>query len=314
MEEVKKDVKKSKRKKILIWILIILLMLISIASVYFLTDKLYQKDTIDDDTSILFTKDTLPRIDASLATQPLTDAFIKDFTGKTTDEVGITYSNTHPGYVKLINNEADLIVVTEPSKEELILAKEKGIELETTKVVNEGFVFFVNKDNPVDSVTLDEVRKIYAGEITNWKELGGNDKRIIAYQRPVNSGSQTGLLSLVMKDKAVKIPTTTEQIETMGGIIDIVSDYDNGIDAVGYSYYYYANVMYKNDNLKYLGINGVKPEYETIQNGTYPLLTAYYIVTRKGETNENVLKLKDAMLSRRGQMVAKKAGYVPSNS
>lgn len=314
MEEKEKTTK-SKNNHLLILVLVILLMLISVVGAYFLTDKLDKKKTNDVDMdSVLFTESNLPRIDASLATQPLTDAFIKNFTGKTTDEMGVIYSNTHPGYVRLINNEADLIVVTEPSSEELALAKEKGIELETTKVVNEGFVFFVNKNNPVDNVTLDEVRKIYAGEITNWKELGGNDKKIIAYQRPVNSGSQTGLLSLVMKDTKVKVPTTTEQVETMGGIIDIVSDYDNGLDAIGYSYYYYANVMYKNDNLKYLGIDGVEPEYKTIQNGTYPLLTAYYIVTRKGETNENVLKLKEAMLSKRGQMVAKEAGYVPVNS
>ncbi len=114
-----------------------------------------------------------------------------------------------------------------------------------------------------------------------------------------------------MKGKQVKIPTTTEQIETMGGIIDIVSDYNNGINAIGYSYYYYANVMYKNDNLKYLAVNGIKPEYSTIQDGSYPLLSAYYIVTRKGETNKNVAKLKDAMLSSRGQKVATEAGYVP---
>ena len=289
-------------------LIIIVLMVVSCIGVYFGVNWYLNKV----DNEILFSKESLPRFDASLATQPLVDAFIKDFTGNTPSDLGREYTNTHPGYVKLINNETDLIVVTEPSEEELALAKEKGVELEVTKVVNEGFVFFVNKNNKVSNVTLDQIRKIYTGEITNWKDLGGEDKEIIAYQRPVNSGSQTGLISLVMKGLELKIPTVKESVNlSMAGIVDYVADYQNGLDAIGYSYYYYANEMYYNDNLKYLGIDGVVPNYETIQNETYPIMTAYYIVTRKGETNKNVLKLKNAMLSRRGQKIASEAGYVP---
>lgn len=263
-------------------------------------------------TEVLFTSETLPRVDASLATQPLTDAFIKNFTGQTPAELGIEYTNTHPSYVKLINNEADLIVVTEPSADELALAEEKGIELEVTKVVNEGFAFFVNKNNPVSAVSLEDIVKIYTGEITNWQDLGGNDAEIIAYQRPENSGSQTGLYNLVLKGKEVKIPTPKESVElSMAGIVDYVASYDNAINAIGYGFYYYVNTMYYNDNLKYLAIDGVAPTYETIQNETYPLLSAYYIVTRKGDENPNVALLKKAMLSHRGQYVASEAGYVP---
>jgi phosphate transport system substrate-binding protein len=300
----------KENKKTLGLILIIILIVVSCIGLFFVLINLNKEEKVSDE--IIFSKENLPRVDASLATQPLVDAFMLNFTGKTTEELNIEYTNTHPGYVKLVNNETDLIVVTSPSEEELELAKEKGIELDVTKVVNEGFVFFVNKENEIDNVTLEQIQKIYTGEITNWKELGGPDREIIAYQRPVNSGSQTGLINLVMKGLQIKIPTVKESVElTMAGIVDYVADYENGIDAIGYSYYYYANEMYWNDGLKYLGINGVKPNYQTIQNETYPILTAYYIVTRKGETNENVLKLKEAMLSKRGQVVAREAGYVP---
>lgn len=301
------------KKKELLYVFIgTILIVVSSIGLFYGLNKLVddnRKETITND--ILFTKETLPRVDASLATQPLVDAFVLNFTGKTTKEMGVAYTNTHPGYVKLINNETDLIVVTEPSKEELELAKEKGIELDVTPVVNEGFVFFVNKENPVNSVSLDNIRKIYTGEITNWKDLGGNDAKMVVYQRPTNSGSQTGLLSLVMNGLTVKVPTLQEKIETMSGIVDVVADYDNGINAIGYSYYYYANTMYKNDKLKYLAIDGVEPNYTTIQNGTYPIKTAYYIVTRKGDNNAETLKLKESMLSKRGQQVASEAGYVP---
>ena len=301
----------SKKSGILSYMILILLMIIScMAAYYFLIVKAPKKEEITDD--ILYTKETLPRVDASLATQPLVDAFVLNFTGKTTKEMGVEYSNTDPAYTKLINNEADLIVVTEPSEDELKRASDANVELEVTKVVNEGFVFFVNKDNKVDSLTLEEIRKIYSGEITNWSEVGGDDAEIIAYQRPENSGSQTGLYSLVMKELPVKARTPKEEVNlSMAGIIEYVSDYENGLDAIGYSYYYYANEMYFNENLKYLGINGIKPTYDTIKDESYPILTAYYIVTRKDETNENVLKLKDDMLSKRGQEVATSAGYVP---
>lgn len=303
----------SKNSKSIITIIgFIIVVLLSCLALWFVLEHKNKIAEEEISNEIIFDETTLPRVDASLATQPLMDAFVLNFTGKATTELGVEYTNTHPGYVKLINNETDLIIVTEPSAEELALAKEKGIELEVTKVVNEGFVFFVNVNNEVDDLTLEQVRSIYTGEITNWKELGGPDKEIVAYQRPVNSGSQTGLLSLVMNGKEVKIPTVKESVTlTMAGIVDYVADYDNGLDAIGFSYYYYANVMYKNDNLKYIAINGVNPSFETIRDGSYPLLSAYYIVTRKDETNENVLKLKENMLSKRGQKVASEAGYVP---
>ena len=74
-------------------------------------------------TSPIYTKDTLPRIDASLATQPLVSAAVKNFTGEDIKDEDLNYSNTHPGYVKLIDGEKDIIVVTEPSEEELAYAK-----------------------------------------------------------------------------------------------------------------------------------------------------------------------------------------------
>ena len=326
-QEVKKSVvEEPKKKSLAVPLLICLFAVLSVVGVFFAVKLLLPPEPVpapqeesvanelkEDSTEILFTEETLPRVDASLATQPLVDAFLENFTGETSEELGVEYSNTHPGYVKLINNEADLIVVTEPSEGELELAAENDVELDVTKVVNEGFVFFVNKDNPVDSVTMEDLVKIYTGEITNWKELGGNDAEIIAYQRPENSGSQTGLYSLVLKGEKVKIPTVKESVNlSMAGIVDYVASYENSIDAIGYGFYYYVNTMYYNSNLKYLAVDGVKPTYATISDSSYPILSAYYIVTRKGDENPNVAKLKEAMLSPRGQKVASEAGYVPA--
>ena len=269
-------------------------------------------------TNPIFSLEDYPKVDASLATQPLTDAFIENFTGTLPSEEELDYTNTHPGYVRLINDEVDLIVVTEPSEEELKLAEEAGVELEVIPVVKEGFVFYVNEKNPVKSLSLEQIQKIYTGEIKNWKEVGGNDSVIRAFQRPENSGSQTGMYSLVMKDKKIMQPPKEDLIETMFEIINLVSSYDNGENSIGYSYYYYATTMYDDmdkevaDRIRLLEVDGVAPNYETIKNNTYPLETAYYIVINKNEPKDsNTRKLVDAMLSTRGQAVAKEAGYVP---
>ena len=149
----------------------------------------------DEQKSILFTLDNYPKVDASLATQPLTDAFAAAFTGeKNIPDDWYGYTNTHPAYLRLIDKEVDVIVVTEPSEDELKYAKDKGVELEVTPVVREGFVFYVNANNPVNSLSLAQIKKIYSGKTVNWNEVGGNAGAIRPFQRPANSGSQTGML------------------------------------------------------------------------------------------------------------------------
>ena len=321
----------NKKGKSMITLIIILIIVIAICVVaYFIITKMYENklDTSNKDTNSneeevisnepLYTLDNYPKVDASLATQPLTNAFIKNFVGEDVDVTKLDYTNTHPGYVRLINDEVDLIVVTEPSQEELELAKQKGVELEVIPVVKEGFVFYVNAENKIESLTKDQIQGIYSGEITNWKQVGGDDMEIKPFQRPTNSGSQTGMLSLVMKDKKLMEPLKENMVATMAEIINLVSSYDNGKASIGYSYFYYATTMYEGidktvaSNIKLIGIDGVKPSYKTIQDGTYPYNTAYYIVINKADDeNSASRKLANLMLSKRGQQVAKEAGYVP---
>lgn len=267
----------------------------------------------------LYDLENYPKVDASSATQPLANAFIKNFTStEEIDETTLGYTKTHSAYVKLINDEVDLILVTEPSNEELTLAKEKGVELEVIPVVKEGFVFYVNAENKVENLSVEQIQKIYTGEIKNWKEIGGKDEEIIAYQRPVNSGSQTGMLSLVMKGLPLMKAPKENLVDTMYEIINLVSGYKNDKNAIGYSYYYYANTMFQTidekiaSNIKLLGIDGIKPNNQTIKNSTYPFVTSYYIVINKSDDKNSASRiLANQMLSARGQKVAEDAGYVP---
>lgn len=319
---MKKKISK-KTKIILVIIYIILCIAVYIGVMLHYTNSKKSQEPIQEEISTekLYDLATFPKIDASLATQPLTNAIIKNFTGREDFDTSIiNYSNTHPAYVKLINDEVDLIVVTEPSEEELSLAKEKGVELEVIPVVKEGFVFYVNSKNPVDSLTTEQIQKIYTGEIKNWKEVGGEDKEIKAFQRPVNSGSQTGMLSLVMKGLKLMDAPKENLIGSMEEIINMVSSYQNGKNAIGYSYYYYATTMFETidetvaSNIKLLGIDGVKPNNQTIKDSTYPFTTAYYIVINKADSEDATSRiLANQLLSDRGQKIAEEAGYVPVN-
>lgn len=309
---------KNKRITNILLVVIVILVVAGCVLAYFYFTKDKTKPIIDPEErkalqnqEQLFTADNYPKIDGSTATLPLAEAFKANFTKTDIKDVNVTHSKTHNAYVNLINGDTDLILVTYPSENEQKLAQEKNVELEIVPIVKEAFVFFVNKSNTVNNLTLEQIQKIYTGQIKSWKDVGGDNQRIIPFQRPENSGSQSGMLALVMKGQKMMDPTTETLAYTMADIVDVISDYDNGKNAIGYSYYYYANTMYSKDNMKFLAVDGIEPTYDNIKNGLYGIQTAYYAVIRKDEAKDSdARKLLEAMKSERGQEVAKEAGYV----
>lgn len=263
-------------------------------------------------------------IDGSTATIPITAELARQFCDISDDEVRdyVDHNTTHYAYMNLIytaknNNNYEkkyLIFATEPSEYEHKEAKIEGVELDVTPVAMDGFVFITHKDNPVESLTVEQVQKIYSGEITNWKEVGGNDAEIIPYQRESNSGSQTAMEQLVMKDVRLMEPAKGYRIWTgMAELIEKVAEYENKENSIGYTYYYYINNLYKNENIKVLNINGISPDNENLINRSYPFTTAYYAVTVKGHQGK-MTQLRDYLLTEEGQEIIKMAGYCPVNA
>ncbi|KAF0227642.1 MAG: phosphate ABC transporter substrate-binding [Erysipelotrichaceae bacterium] len=252
-------------------------------------------------------------VDGSTVTIPLAEAVRAAITRQTIEEVRpyVLHTKTHQAYVNLINKKVDLIFVTSPSAEELDLAKKAKVELEIIPIVSEAFVFLTNKDNPIDSLTIDQIQRIYTGEYTNWKQVGGNDMPIKAFQRPINSGSQTGFLELVMKNK-IPMEAPIEMMPAgMDELIERVAVFDNTSDAIGYSYYYYVTDMWVNTNVKLIKVNGILPTSATIQDNSYPIHTAYYAVIRKDEMiGSQARRIIDFILSKEGQQLMEDAGYV----
>jgi phosphate transport system substrate-binding protein len=108
-------------------------------------------------------------------------------------------SGTHGAYMNLIEGKSDVIIASRDiSRNEMASAAELGVELETSPLAIDALVFIVNPQNPVKNLTADQVRKIYTGEITNWKEVGGVDHAITPYIRNADSGSQEKMETQVM--------------------------------------------------------------------------------------------------------------------
>ncbi len=145
----------------------------------------------------------VPKIDGATALYPLYAAFAqatyprKEYRFYNSE---VQCSSTMNAYDNLINGAVDIIFAARPSKQQMAEAKNKGIELKLTPIGREAFVFFVNAKNPVRALSTVQIQDIYSGKITGWKELGGRNKRIIAFQRPEGSGSQT-MLQKLMEDK-----------------------------------------------------------------------------------------------------------------
>lgn len=204
---------------------------------------------------------------------------------------------------------ASRVRAAQPSQAQLAKAKAAGVELKLTPIGREAFVFFVNTDNPVDELSLQQIRDIYTKKITNWKQVGGPDEDIVAYQRPDDSGSQTAMLAQVMQNTPMATAVREEIADGMGTVIDQVATYRNLSSAIGYSFRWYATVMNPNSGIRLLDVNGVPPTVDNIRNGTYPLTGDFYATTA-GSQNPNTAKLIDWMTSPEGQTLIEQVGYV----
>ena len=224
----------------------------------------------------------------------------------------VTFYNTAVGFERLVAGDVDLFFGAKPSASQQEYAKEAGVELVYTPIGKEAFVFFVEEDNPVSSLTTDEIKSIYHGDITNWSRLGGKSEVIIPFQRPERSGSQS-MMVYFMGDVSLKKPLTYEMEDSMSGIIEKVAEYQNEAGAIGYTFRYFLEGLNEVDNVKILEIDDVYPSNETIQNGTYPLVATLYCITVKDNDNPYVQKVLDFLLSEDGQSLVEMTGYSPLN-
>ena len=221
------------------------------------------------------------------------------------------HQGTHSAYVNLITGRVDMILVARrPSNDELRLAARKDVELDIEPVALDAFVFLLNDDNPVDDLTVDEIRDIFSGRTLNWAEFGGTNVAINAYQRNRNSGSQEVMQELVMKGREMSEASELFRFTLMGQPFWAV---DSDPAGIGYSFYYYQEFMAPRA-VKTCAVNGVNPAPETISSRQYPLVTELCAVLRRDTAAEHPAReLRDWLLTSTGQRIVQECGFVSIN-
>ena len=272
----------------------------------FKNNNLLAKLTEESNFKIL---ENFPILDGATALVPVYASFIQAvYSERDFNNESFFYSGTDRAFRNLLEGRVDIIFCAEPSDSQIEQFNEMGLKLKLIPIGREAFVFFVNYENTVNDISLDNIRGIYTGKIRNWKILNGRNERIIAFQREKNSGSQT------MFEKIMGIPLKNPRRENvqgdMLGIINQVADYRNFSNAIGYSFLFFTTEMIHNGQIKLLSINGIYPSRETIQNNTYPF-SGYFYAIYIDNKNENIESFINWILSEQGQTLISKTGYVP---
>ena len=252
-----------------------------------------------------------PMTDGSTANLPLARMLYRVVTGGSEFEAqeSTVFTTTNNCYQRLMDKEVDLVIAYEPGPDAKNDARFKDVEL--TPIGLDALVFLCNEGNPVKSLTAEQLQDIYSGKTVNWKELGGADKPIIPFQRTFNSGSQTLMQNLVMKDREFMDAPAEWRPGEMGDLVENVAAYNNEENAIGYSVYYYASSMYTLPGLRFMQVGGVEPDNDTIQSGKYPFVNAFYAGIRKDtDKNSNAYKLYEWLTTEDGQSLVEETGYV----
>lgn len=181
--------------------------------------------------------------------------------------------------------------------------EEKAKGLEETILAYDGIAIIVNSENPVNGLDLETIAKIYTGEITNWKEVGGNDRQIVLIGREAGSGTRDGFESITGTEGKCKY---RQELTSTG---DVITSVASNADAIGY-----ASLASVKDTVKAVTVGGVVPSEETVKNGTYVVQRPFVLVTKKGvKLSDSAQKFFDYATSEAANEIISSAGVVPAN-
>jgi phosphate transport system substrate-binding protein len=221
--------------------------------------------------------------------------------------IQVTGGGSGVGIAALINGSTDICEASRPIKSsEVDKLKERfnttGVEI---PVARDGISIYLNEENKVFELTLDQLKGIYTGKITNWKELSGEDAKIVLYGRENSSGTY-----VYFKENVLLGSDFASQTQTLPGTAAIVNAVAKDKYGIGYGGAAYAKgvkyCMVKKDT----GLPGYEPTLENIKNGKYPISRYLYWYLRNKPTGE-IKKLVDFVLSEQGQQIISKVGYFP---
>lgn len=222
----------------------------------------------------------------------LSEAYMEEEKG-----VKVTYNPTGSGSgIKAVSEgSCDIGLSSRNLKDE-----EKG-DLNETVVAIDGIAVIVNPDNKIDNLTTEQIASLYKGEITNWKDVGGEDAPVVLIGREASSGTRDGFESITKTENLCKY---SQELVSTGDVVQTVASNPNAIG--------YASLASVKENVKALKVDGVSPSKETVQDGTYKVQRNFVFVTKKNsELSECAKAFFEFATSDKADSLIEDAGAIP---
>lgn len=235
--------------------------------------------------------------DGSTSMEKVIGALGESFTEENSG-VKFTYNPTGSGsgITAVAEGRCDIGLSSRMLKDE-----EKELGLKEDILALDGIAVIANPKNPIKDLTTDAITKIYKGEITNWKELGGRDSQIVVIGREAGSGTRDGFESITGTENSCRY---RQELTSTGDVITTVS---GNPDAIGY-----ASLASVNKDVKVLTVNGVKPSEKTVKDGSYVIQRPFVVVTKKdAKLSDAAQSFLDFITSKDATEIISKAGAVP---
>lgn len=250
-------------------------------------------------------------LDGSTTVGPIAKAFAEYYKEKTGTNVQVSESGSGNGAKSLIHSKCDIANMSRFMKDkEFKAAVEAGVKPVAHVVAMDGIAMAVHPSNPVKNLTVTQIRDIYSGKISNWKELGGPNKEIVIISRDTNSGTYETFYKLVMTHKVngkkikEKIVKGAEKVGSNGASHQRVSSTQGAIGYIG--------IGFVDNKVKAITVNGIEANENTITSGTYPIARPLYMFTNGyPKLGTDTYKFVTLHLSKDGQEIVKGLGFIP---
>ncbi|HNY50448.1 MAG TPA: phosphate ABC transporter substrate-binding protein [Smithella sp.] len=241
-------------------------------------------------------------IKGSTTVLPVAQGTLESFMKKNPQvQMSLSGGGSGEGIKALIDKTADIATSSrEIKKEEMDLARARGVKPVAHVVANDAIVPVVHPKNKVQNLSIDQLSQIYQGKITNWKEVGGDDLKIVVISRDSSSGTFESWDHFVMKK--AKVSPRAQMLASNGAIVTAIA---KNRYAIGY-----LGIGYVNKSVKALQVNGVMPSVQAAISKAYPLSRELYMYT-DGDAKGDVAKYIEFVKSAEGQKIVVKEGFVP---
>jgi phosphate transport system substrate-binding protein len=260
----------------------------------------------EDTELVIQGSDTLLEVSQNWA-----EAFMNENPGV---NISVTGGGSGTGIAALINGTVDLANASRGIKDkEIDEAKNQGLDVQEHVVAWDGISVVINKENPVTELSIEQISKIFTGEITNWSEVGGNDAAIVVTSRDSSSGTFGYFKERVVQmNKTMEENDYTQQALFLASNSAIREEVSGNENAIGY-----IGLGYLDDSVKAVDVigedatEGVAPSIENVQNGTYPISRPLYVYAPDPDLTDLEQAFLDFAMGAKGQEIALGIGFVP---